>query len=205
MSVEHICFEVEEPSMEKFLRVVLPRLLGEISFEVFGFRSKEELLQHLPARLKGYSAWLPDTYRVVVVVDRDDDDCHQLKAKLESFAAAANLPTRSNPSQGRFAVVNRIAIEELEAWYFGDWNAVRAAYPRVSPHVPRKQPYRDPDAIAGGAWEAFERVLRSAGYFKTGLRKIEAAESIAPHLDHWRNSSHSFQVFRDVLVEIATP
>jgi hypothetical protein len=25
-------------------------------------------------------------------------------------------------------VVNRLAIEELEAWYFGDWEAVRAAY-----------------------------------------------------------------------------
>lgn len=200
MSVEHVYFEVEEPSMETFLRVVLPRVLGEMSFEVFGFRSKEELLQHLPARLKGYSAWLPESYRVVVVVDRDDDDCHQLKAQLEGFAAAANLPTRSYPSQGRFVVVNRIAIEELEAWYFGDWNAVRAAYPRVPSHVPRKQPYRDPDAIAGGAWEAFERVLQRAGYFKTGVRKIEAAEAIAPHIDPRLNSSRSFQVLREVLV-----
>lgn len=189
--------------MERFLRAVLPPVLGEKSFEIFGFRSKDELLQQLPARLRGYADWLPETYRIVVVVDRDDDDCHRLKAQLEDFAAAANLSTRSHPSQGSFAVVNRIVIEELESWYFGDWNAVRAAYPRVSLNVPRKQSYRNPDAIAGGAWEAFERVLQRAGYFKTGLRKIEAAEAIAPHIDHLQNSSHSFQVLRDVLVELA--
>lgn len=189
--------------MEMFLRAALPRILGEKSFEIFGFRSKDELLQQLPARLRGYAAWLPATYRIVVVVDRDDDDCHRLKAQLEGFAAAANLPTRSHPSQERFVVVNRIAIEELESWYFGDWKAVRAAYPRVPPNVPRKQSYRNPDAIAGGAWEAFERVLQRAGYFKTGLRKIEAAEAIAAHIDHRQNSSYSFQVLRDVLVELA--
>ncbi len=203
MSIEHVHFIVEEPSMEMFLRAVLPRILGEKSFEIFSFRSKDELLQQLPARLKGYATWLPGTYRIVVVVDRDDDDCHRLKAQLESFAVAANLPTRSHPNQGRFVIVNRIAIEELEAWYFGDWKAVCAAYPRVPSNVPRKQSYRDPDTIAGGAWEAFERVLQRAGYFKTGLRKIEAAEAIAPHIEYNRNSSHSFQVLRDVLVELA--
>ena len=203
MNVEHIHFIAEEPSTEMFLRALLPRILGEKSFEVFGFQSKDELLQRLPARLKGYSAWLPETYRIVVIVDRDDDDCHQLKAQLESFALAANLYTRSHPSQGQFAVVNRIAIEELEAWYFGDWEAVRAAYPRVSPDVPQKEPYRNPDAIAGGTWEAFERVLQRAGYFKTGLRKIEAAEAIAPYMDHQRNRSRSFQVLRDAVIELA--
>lgn len=202
MNIETVHFIVEEPSMEMFLRALLPRILGEKSFEIFGFRSKDELLQQLPARLRGYAAWLPDTYRIVVIVDRDDDDCHRLKAQLEAFAAAANLPTRSHLSLGRFAVVNRIAIEELEAWYFGDWEAVRAAYPRVPSQVPRKHLYRNPDAVAGGTWEAFERVLQRAGYFKTGLRKIEAAEAIAPHIDYQRNSSHSFQVLRDVLVEL---
>lgn len=203
MNIEHIHFIVEEPSMEMFLRALLPRILGEKTFEVFGFRSKDELLRHLPARLKGYSAWLPDTHRIVVILDRDDDDCHQLKAQLENFAATANLPTRSHPNQGRFVVVNRIVIEELEAWYFGDWQAVRTAYPRVPAHVPKKQQYRNADVISGGAWEAFERVLQRAGYFKTGLRKIEAAEAIAPLMDHEKNSSHSFQVFRDVLIEFA--
>ena len=42
-----------------------------------------------------------------------------------------------------------------------------------------------------------------AGYFSGGLRKIEAAEQIAPHMDPSRNTSHSFQVFRDALLEAA--
>ncbi len=35
----------------------------------------------------------------------------------------------------------------------------------------------DPDAIPGGTWEAFERVLQRSGYFQTGLRKLEAAQT----------------------------
>jgi len=46
-------------------------------------------------------------------------------------------------------VVNRIAIEELEAWYFGNWPAVVATYPNVPENIPGKAPYRNPDAIAG--------------------------------------------------------
>lgn len=204
MRAEHIHFIVEEPSMEAFLRVLLPRLLPDQTFEIFAFQSKDELLQRLPARLHGYARWLPDTYRIVVIVDRDDDECHELKAQLENCARAASLSTRSNPTDSRFTVVNRIVVEELEAWYFGDWQAVRSAFPRVSETIPRRERFRDPDAIPGGTAETFERVLQRAGYFKTGLRKIEAAVAIAPHMDPSRNRSHSFQVFRDGIIDLAT-
>jgi len=203
MSVVHVEFLVEEPSMEVFLRALLPRLLGTVHFEVRTFQCKDDLLQRLLDRLRGY-AWFPENYRIVVVVDRDSDDCQELKQELERHAAQVGLPTRTYPQQGHFTVINRIAIEELESWYFGDWDAVRAAYPRVSENVPRRASYRDPDAIVGGTWEAFERVLRRSGYFKGGLRKIEAARSIAPHIDPARNSSRSFQVFRDALLELAS-
>ena len=74
--------------------------------------------------------------------------------------AAPPTVTRSWPS-----TANRIVMEELEAWNFGDWEAVRAAYPRVSKGVPRQVGYRDPDAIAGRTWEAFERIMKRSGYF----------------------------------------
>ena len=202
MNVAHVEFLVEETSMEVFLRTLLPQLLGPVHFDIRTFQCKSDLLKRLPDRLRGY-AWLPGEYRIVVVVDRDRDDCQELKQVLERHAADAGLPTRARPQQGHFTVVNRIAIEELEAWYFGDWDAVRAAYPRVSENVPRRARYRDPDAIAGGTWEAFERVLRQSGYFGGGLRKVEAARTIAPHIDPARNTSRSFQVLRDALVELA--
>jgi hypothetical protein len=204
MTVEHVEVFVEEPSAEAALRVLLPRILGNTSFSVYPYSCKAELLERLPERLRGYASWLPNDWRIVVVVDRDDDDCVTLKQRLEAMALEAGLGTRSKPKRGRFSVVNRLAIEELEAWYFGDWEAVKQAYPRVNANVPLQARYRSPDAIKGGTWEAFERVLKAAGYFKTGLRKIEAAREVASHMDPKRNASRSFQVLRDVLAEMAT-
>ena len=202
MSVDHVEVLVEEPSMEAALRLLLPSMLEAITFEIHQHQCKQDLLEQLPKRLRGYSSWIPETWRVVVIVDRDDDDCDRLKRRLETMAKEAGLRTRSMTGGGRYVVVNRLAIEELEAWYFGDWEAVRAAYPGVSATIPRKAPYRDSDAIAGGTWEAFERVLQRAGYFKTGLRKIEAARAVAAQMDHARNRSRSFQALRGVLLEL---
>lgn len=95
MSVEHVEILVEEPSMEAALHELLPRILSGISFSIYPHQCKDELLDRLPARLRGYAAWLPDDYRVVVIVDRDDDDCHELKQRLEKMARDAGLPTRS--------------------------------------------------------------------------------------------------------------
>lgn len=202
MSVTHVEFLVEEPSVEALLREVLPHLLRSVPFEIRVFQGKPDLLAQLPHRLRGY-AWFPDTWRIVVVVDRDNDDCHALKQQLEQHALAAGRFTRARRDRGCFTVINRIAIEELEAWYFGDWEAVRAAYPNVAANVPRRAAFRNPDAIAGGTWEAFERVLQQVGYFKGGLRKLEAACAIAPYLDPARNTSPSFKIFRDAILELA--
>ena len=137
------------------------------------------------------------------MVDRDDDECEELKARLEKMAADAELVTRSVAKKKAYVVVNRLAIEELEAWYFGDWEAVRAAYPRAPQTAPAKAKYRVPDAIKGGTWEAFERLLQSAGYFAGGLPKIEAARTVAEQMLPSRNTSPSFKALRDVLVEMA--
>jgi hypothetical protein len=210
VSVEFVEFIVEEPSMEAALRELAPKLLGDVPFEVYPHQSKDELLKRLPDRLNGYSkrrardAWFRDHCRVVVIVDRDDDDCKKLKKRIEAMAKQAGLTTRSSAKRGASSsLVVRLAIEELEAWYFGDWEAVTTAYPRVSATVPKKEGFRDPDAVAGGTWEAFERVMQSAGYFSGGLRKIEAAIEISEHMNPARNSSRSFQVFRDAIKELA--
>lgn len=202
MRTAHLEVLVEEPSMEAFLRALLPRLLPhDRTFEVHPFQGKTDLLQKLQARLRGYAKWLPDNWRIVVVVDRDDDDCLNLKQRLETMAANAGLVTRSHSGRRRWQLVNRIAIEELEAWYFGEWQAVCDAYPRVSPGVPQKTGYRDPDAIVGGTWEAFERTLKRHGYFKTGLPKLEAARTIGGLLDPQRSRSRSFVRFCDAVAD----
>ena len=201
MTGVHFEILVEEPSMEAALSLLLPRLLGEISFAIHPHQGKRDLLAKLPSKLAGYARWIPESHRIVVVVDRDGDDCKELKQRLEAMGQAAALATRSRVGSG-WKLLPRLAIEELEAWYFGDWQAVRAAYPRVKANVPKKASYRAPDAIEGGTWEAFERILQEAGYFATGLRKIEAARAIALHMVPTRNTSASFRCLRDALSEV---
>jgi hypothetical protein len=75
----------------------------------------------------------------------------------------------------------------------------------VPARVGTRARFRDPDGIAGGTWEAFEQIMQSAGYFPGGLAKVEAANQIAPHMDPARNTSRSFQVFRDPRQEAAAP
>jgi len=188
--------------MEAFLRVLLPRLLPEDrTFEVHPFQGKSDLLTRLEPRLRGYATWLPPDWRIIVVVDRDDEDCRALKRRLEEIAHRSGLTTRSRASAGRWQLVNRLAIEELEAWYFGDWDGVRAEYPRVTATIPQRQGFRDPDAIAGGTWEAFERVMQTRGYFKGGLGKIEAARALGARIEPTRSRSTSFSAFCAVIAE----
>jgi hypothetical protein len=194
--VDHVEVLVEEPSMELALRELLPKLLGLMSFQIYTHQGKDDLIKHLPNRLRGYAAFIPANWKIFIIVDRDDDDCIELKQQLETIAEGAGLITASKASaDSTYSVVNRIAIEELEAWYFGDWDAARAAYPKLNPNIPEKAPYRYPDQISGGTWEAFERVAKTSGYFKTGLRKMEAAKEISQHFEIERNSSPSFRTF----------
>ena len=188
--------------MEAFLRAWLLRFLPEdCTFRIHPHRGKSALLRKLPDRLRGYAAWMPAEYRIVVVVDCDNEDCHAVKSRLEDACTTAGLRSRRASGGPDWQVVTRIAIEELEAWYFGDWRAVRAAYPRASPKVPGWSRFRNPDAITGGTWEALERVLQKQGYFRQGLAKVQAASEIGRHFDPKINRSHSFVVFRDALAE----
>lgn len=203
MAIDTLYVLVEEPSMEEALQRLLPKMLSPgVCAEIRQFQCKDDLLKQLPQRLMGYAQWLPDTAKVMVIVDRDDDDCNRLKEKLEQMAHQAGLGTRQRPVQGQFQVINRIAIEELEAWFFGDWDAVRVAYPKVDSTVPKKAGYRDPDAVKGGTWEAMERELQKKGYFRQGLRKLELARSVASHMDPARNRSQSFCCFRNALAQL---
>lgn len=190
----HLEVLVEEQSAEKALKALLPKL-GVTDFHIHSFQGKQDLLRKLPERLAGYSKSLPTDSRVVVILDRDRDDCAELKGRLQTVAVQAGMTPKSQEAPDHFRVLNRVVVNELEAWFLGDVEAVRAAYPRVPSTLASKARYRDPDAIRGGASEALERVLQRAGYYTAGLPKIEAAERISAHMDPDRNRSHSFQVF----------
>ena len=189
--------------MEDFLNSWLPRILPEnCTFRIHPHQGKHALLRRLQARLRGYSSWMPNHFRIIVVVDRDSDDCKELKSRLEECCKNAGLQSKRTANNPNWQVVTRIVIEELEAWYFGDWQAVTAAYPRVSTDIHNKKAYREPDAIQGGTSEAFERVLQRHGYFRQGLAKKQAATKIGKRIDASRNKSHSFAMFYASITEL---
>ena len=192
----HIEFFLEEPSTEEALKAILPKILSNnVTFDFLVFEGKDDLLNKLSVRLKGYR-WIPDDWRIMVLIDEDRRDCHELKAYLEKAAHEAGFLTKSSAAPNEdFRVVNRLAIEELEAWFFGDIQALRAAYSRVSINLQYQARYRNPDAVPGGTYEALERLLVRARYYTGKLPKITVARNIARHMEPSRNRSKSFQVF----------
>jgi hypothetical protein len=196
-----IIFLTEEKSMQEFLNAILPPILGEtIQYRIRVFQGKDELLSNVETTLRRYAVGMPESHRIIILVDNDRHDCKQLKMRSEAAAQSAGLVTRrADPSAWQVATC--VVIEELEAWYFGDWEAVCAAYPRAPKDIPGKSRYRNPDAIQGGTAEAFEQVLQRVGYYATGLAKVDAARRVGAHFDPARCRSQSFRYFYAILLE----
>lgn len=201
MALKHAVFLVEELSMEQFLASLLPRWLPEdVTFEIHSFQGKMDLLQKLEPRLRGYAAWLPEQWRIWVLLDRDADDCRELKRQLEDIAARVGLLSKSTSTSDEWHIAHRIVIEELEAWYFGDWEALCTLYPRLPRKLRAREAYRDPEGIAGGTWEALERLLQSLGEYSTGLGKSDLARRIGSIIDVRRCDARSFLHFHASLM-----
>lgn len=188
---------VEEASAEEALRHLLPRLLqGRARARVINLGSKYKLLKVLEDRLRAYQERINkgEELRIMVLVDRDDDDCVQLKARLEQAAATAGLPTKSRPDErDRFRVVNRIVVEELESWFIGDPIALRKAFTSLPAIDAVGGIFHNPDN--GGTWEVLHRFLKRHGIYRSSYPKIEAARRIAPRLNIAENRSASFRQF----------
>ncbi len=185
--------------METFLRTFLPRVLPAAAvWRIIDHGSKWQLLRSLPDRLKGY-ANVPEAYRpkTLVLIDRDDDDCLLLKQRLDEIVRDAGLVNRTDAQGGPFDVINRIVVEELEAWFFGDNIALTQSWPRVPITLESRQRFRDPDAIAGGTHEALLSVLQKAGYWRgvPKLPKSETARRMAALMHPAQNRSRSFHQF----------
>jgi hypothetical protein len=191
----HIEFLVEEYSTEVTLNFIVPKIIGEIhTFKIHNFQNKDRLLKRLPDRMQGYSKFLPDDWRIVIIVDQDRDNCQELKNKL---CDASRVVTQQKGN----VVLHRIAVEELESWFLGDVQAIRVEYEKIPPSLSQTAKFRNPDNITGGTWEQLDRILKKYGYH-TGLQKIDFAQKVSRHMDVENNLSRSFQVFRDGLRKI---
>jgi Domain of unknown function (DUF4276) len=192
---------VEEPSMEAFLEELLPRILSpDLPFKIINHESKTQLLAEVPKRLLGYTNYphVATRPKALVLVDRDADDCAVLKGRLEKACRDAQLASKTVPAHdGTFEVVNRIVVEELEAWYFGAVPELVIEFPGVPATLANKQGFRDPDAVRGGTHEQLLKVLQRAGHY-TGLDrlpKIATARRMGKLIDPQSNRSVSFSHF----------
>ncbi|MGH3545333.1 MAG: DUF4276 family protein, partial [Mycobacteriales bacterium] len=163
----------EEPSAEKALEILLPKIVPGNPCKIRNFRGKQSLLTGLPQLLRACTARLKwEQLKVVVLIDRDNDNCLQLKDRLQRIATEAGLATTEGSTQ-HVTVLNRIVICELESWFLGDVPALRSVYPRVPASLGEREGFRDPDAISGSAARALDDVLRDHGYRRTGSQKVQ--------------------------------
>jgi len=215
----HFEILVEDYSGKKALEILVPEIIGdENTFIVHSYKGigripknmrdandaiKRILLQNLPKLLKGYGrtfAGYPNDYLAAVILLCDlDDKC--MKAFREDLFGILNA---CNPRpETRFC----FAIEEGEAWFLGDLNAVRSAYPQANNSV--LNTYVN-DSICG-TWEKFAdavcpggaQALSAKGWQAVGAEKSKWAEKVPPHMNISNNNSLSFCYFRDKMRELA--
>jgi hypothetical protein len=206
----HIEILVEDSSGERTLKHLLPKLIKPThSWRLHSYKgigripknlksnadpSKRILLDRLPQILRGYGK-TPGIDAVVVVLDSDRRNCVEFLQELNALAV------KCQPAPGK--ILFRIAIEEMEAWYFGDRTALTEAYPSAKADVLKRYVQ---DSVCD-TWELFadavhpggSAVIKKAGWPLPGQLKHEWAEKISPLLEPDRNVSPSFCKLRDGL------
>lgn len=208
----HIEMLVEDSSGAKFIETILPTVIGgqgkPHTWRVHSYKgigrlptglsakadpSKRALLNQLPRLLKGYgkSAGID---AVVVVVDSDRRDCKAFLGELKSLLLKCHpMPT----------TLFRLAVEEIEAWFLGDRQALLGAYPRAKGEVLHRY---NQDSVCG-TWELLADAIHpggsaavlKAGWPLPGQVKHEWVGKIAPRMNIEHNLSPSFCKFRDGL------
>ena len=110
----HVEFLVEELSAKKALDILLLHLFpadGPHSFETYSLESKTQMLDALPARLRDYASMMRDwaDLRVVVLLDRDEQDCRALKMQLitTSTCSIADIYWPRPPAKAAFLLPGR--------------------------------------------------------------------------------------------------
>ncbi|MFZ1241628.1 MAG: hypothetical protein WAV66_20055 [Anaerolineae bacterium] len=215
----HFEILVEDQSGKKALDILVPKILGNgHTLAVHSYKgvghiprdmrdvddaSKRILLDNLPKLLKGYGRTFdgyPTDYpaAVILVCDLDNKCLRAFRQELLSILNACNPKPVT-----RFC----IAIEEGEAWFLGDLNAIKNAYPKAKEVILNS--YIN-DSICG-TWEKLADAvypggaqnLSTRGWQVVGSEKSRWATEIPPHMNITRNMSPSFCYFRAKLQELA--
>lgn len=194
------------------MKILIPKLLGnEVTYKVHSYKgigriphdlrpktgaNKRILLDRLPKILNGYGS-TPNSGIVVVICDLDDKNKDEFADQLSAVLIAC----RSRPEKVLFCV----AVEEFEAWYLGDLDAIKEAYPKAKDNILRN--YTN-DSICN-TWEVLadaihdggQKDLKKRGWQAVGEQKSVWAREISPRMDVEKNRSPSFREMRNKLLE----
>ena len=174
--MNRLVFLLEEDSMRILLEGLLPKLFPELLFQCVPHDGKQDLEKSIPRKLK---TWREPGVRFIVVRDQDSADCHQVKAELAQLCRRA----------GRRAVLIRVVCRELEAWYIGEPQALKQAFPATRPSALRelgKDRYQNPDTVVRPS-DIIAKLIPE-------FQKRSGARRMAASLSR-RNTSNSFRVF----------
>lgn len=208
----HIEILVEDSSGAKLIEVLMPWVIaaeGEShTWRIHSYKgvgripkglvtnadpAKRALLDQLPRLLSGYGR-TSGIDAVVVAVDNDKRDCRKFLAELKA------IQRKCNPAP---TTLFRLVIEEMEAWFLGDQQALLTAYPRAKRDVLAR--YQQDsicdtwELLADAIYPGGRAAIRKEGWPLPGQLKHEWTEKIAPHMNIEVNVSHSFGKFRDGL------
>ncbi|MCX8501951.1 MAG: DUF4276 family protein, partial [Alphaproteobacteria bacterium] len=108
---------------------------------------------------------------------QDLSNCRELKSRIKKLV----------PQECQNKTIIRIVCRELESWYLGDFDALKAAYGEKLETYRNQSRYRTPDQI-NDPYESLKKLIPN-------YQKIEGSKKIAPMLNHAENNSTSFNQF----------
>ena len=202
---------IEDTSGKKAMDILLPKLTG-VYVRTHQYKgigripkglkpktdaTKRQLLDQLPKILQGLGK-VPACKAVVIICDLDDRNKQHFLSELDDVLKSCH------PRPNTFFC---LAVEEFEAWYLGDLDAVKKAYPHAKNNV--LSAYEN-DTICG-TWEVLadavysggSNALTQKGWQAVGAQKSIWAETISPHMNVEENASPSFREMRDQLRGLA--
>ena len=216
----HFEILVEDISGKTALEIIVPKIISteQHTFNIHSYKGighkvpkdlkstsdakKRILLDLLPKIVQGWGKTLSDpdySFVLIVICDLDNRCLRTFRREL------LDLVDKCNPKpKTQFC----IAIEEGEAWYLGDFAAIKKAYPKAKQGVLNS--YTN-DSICG-TWEKLAEAVYSGGrqkLSKLGWQEVSKeksnwAKKIPPHMDVDNNLLPSFCYFRDKLRDLTS-
>lgn len=215
----HFEILIEDISGKTALEILVPKIIDteRHTFKIHSYKGagripkdlkpksdpkKRVLLDQLPRLIQGHGktfAGTPNYSAVLIVVCDLDDRClNAFRKELFDCVDKCNLKPETY-----FC----IAIEEGEAWYLGDLEAIKKAYPGAKSAILNL--YKN-DSICG-TWEKLADAIFVGGSARLskvsgqiGKEKSNWAHKISPHMNVDKNLSQSFCYFRDKLRQVSS-